>query len=184
MPGWQSPRAGNVLERPQGRLEGPSRVRSPGRIGRRVAAMSRLSPDGRGAAHSLPPQHEARTAPLPPCNHSALRSRLPPFSLGSPRRQPSSATAAAALSPPFPAGRAGWHGREGAGWVPGSGTAAGEAQSCLRRVGQDPQTSSFRSPLRVRSEGRGWKHKLEEFAALLPCYHQYYFKSWALWKQR
>lgn len=168
MPGWQSPRAGNVLERPQGRLEGPSRVRGPGRIRRCVPAMSRLSPDGRGEAHSLPPQHEARTAPLPPCNHSALRSRLPPFSLGSPRRQPSSPTAPAALSPPFPAGRAGWHGWEGSGRAPGSGTSAGEAQSPLRREGQHSQTSSFRAPLRVRLEGRAWKHKLEEFAGSPP----------------
>ncbi|XP_063011858.1 uncharacterized protein LOC134417918 [Melospiza melodia melodia] len=156
MPGWQSPRAGNVLEWPQGRLEEPSRerpsgVRSPGSIGRWVA-------------------YEARTAPLPPCNHSAIRSRLPPFSLASPRRQASSATAPAALSPPFPAGRASWHGWEGAGRVPGSGTSAGKAQSPLRREGQHLQTSSFRSPLRVRLEGRAWKHKLEEFAGSPPFF--------------
>lgn len=83
MPGWQSPRAGNVLERPQGRREGPSRARpdrgrSPGRIGRRVATVSRLNPGGRREGHSLPPQHEARPAPRPPRNRHAATQRCDP----------------------------------------------------------------------------------------------------------
>lgn len=74
----------------------------------------------------------------------------------------------------------------------GSETPAGEGQSPLRREGEDPAAhrhlhfgrlfaAGHRS---VRLEGRAWKYKLEEVAALLPCYHQFFFKSLALWEQR
>lgn len=55
----------------------------------------------RAAGSSLAPalagnSDRPSAVPLPPCRRSALRFRLPPFSLGSPRRQPSLATAPAA----------------------------------------------------------------------------------------
>ncbi|XP_064277208.1 uncharacterized protein LOC135301020 [Passer domesticus] len=95
---------------------------------------------------------------------------------------------AGALSPPFPAARAGRPGGKGSGRVLGSGAPAGEAQSPLRREGQDPAALRhlrFGSPFAGDTgvfawRACAWKHKLEELAALLSRYHQGFFKTLGL----